>query len=109
MLGEVSKLSETILTDLKEESVKKADIEGLKSGIIQRHDEDSDAIKEFGEKSHLLIRGLDGIKEQLIKAKKDNLCIRISYERWKQAYDSLELLKSGPLVENASTTVLTEI
>lgn len=44
MVGDIAKLTERIFTELKEESVRKADLEGLKSGIIQRNDEDADLI-----------------------------------------------------------------
>jgi hypothetical protein len=39
------------------------------------------------------LKELDELKDQLNKAKKDNLCIRIAYERWKQTYESLDVLK----------------
>lgn len=107
IIGEVTKLSERILEDLKQEGAKKAELDGLKSGIIQRNDEDAGAVKDYAERSSKLLKDLEGVKEQLIKAKKDNLCIRLSYERWKQTYESLDHLKDMKLVD--SPTTLTEL
>ena len=51
-------------------------------------------MREYASKAQSLLRELDMIKEQLTKVKKDNMCIRIAYERWKQTYDSIEALKA---------------
>jgi hypothetical protein len=40
---------------------------------------------------------LSEITEQLNKIKKDNLCIRLAYERWRQTYESLNSLKKNEL------------
>ena len=52
-----------------------------------------DDSSENTEQTEILLKELDGLKDQLTKAKKDNLCIRIAYERWKQTYESLDILK----------------
>ena len=72
----------------------------MKSSIIN-----SDApedVKEASQKSEALITELESLKEQLSKAKKDNLCIRIAYERWRQTYESLDVLKGKSLSHEAS-------
>ena len=50
------------------------------------------------EKSSTLLKELDTLKEQLSQAKKDNLCIRIAYERWKQTYESIDIIKHHTLL-----------
>ena len=72
----------------------------MKSSIIN-----SDApedVKEASQKSEALITELESLKEQLSKAKKDNLCILIAYERWRQTYESLDVLKGKSLPHEAS-------
>ena len=46
--------------------------------------------QEFKVKSQALQHDLSEIVDQLQKAKKDNLCIRLAYERWKQTYECLK-------------------
>ena len=36
-----------------------------------------------------LLQELEAVQEQLFKVKKDNLCIRIGYERWKHTYENV--------------------
>jgi hypothetical protein len=36
------------------------------------------------------------------KAKRDNLCIRIAYERWKQTYESIDILKKPHLMAESA-------
>ena len=72
----------------------------MKSSIV--NSDAPDDVKEASQKSGTLITELESLKEQLTKAKKDNLCIRISYERWKQTYESLDILKGKSLPHEAS-------
>ena len=72
----------------------------MKSSLVN-----SDApedVKEASQKSGALINELESLKEQLTKAKKDNMCIRIAYERWRQTYESLDVLKGKSLPHEAS-------
>lgn len=99
-LNIVTTLSNNVLDELKKEGQQKEEIESMKSSIVN-----SDApadVKEASQKSGALITELESLKEQLTKAKKDNLCIRIAYERWKQTYESLDVLKGKFLPHEAS-------
>ena len=49
-----------------------------------------------------LLEELDTLKDQLSKAKRDNLCIRIAYERWKQTYESIDILKKPHLMAESA-------
>ena len=80
-LNIVTTLSNNVLDELKKEGKHKEEIESMKSSLVE-----SDASvdgKEASQKSGALIAELESLKEQLSKAKKDNLCIRIAFERWK--------------------------
>ncbi len=57
----------------------------------------SQEFKVLAEKKASLMNELSEITEQLNKIKKDNLCIRLAYERWRQTYESLNCLKKNEL------------
>ena len=40
---------------------------------------------------------LEEIEGQLVQAKKDNLCVRIGYERWRHTYECLDRIKQAPV------------
>lgn len=99
-LNIVTTLTNNILDELKKEGQHKEEIESMKSSLVN-----SDApedVKEASQKSGALITELESLKEQLTKAKKDNMCIRIAYERWRQTYESLDVLKGKSLPHEAS-------
>lgn len=56
----------------------------------------SEEIQKIAQKRNYLKLELEAITEQLNKVKKDNLCIRMSHERWRQTYESLKNLKKNP-------------
>ena len=96
----VTTLSNNVLDELKKEGQHKEEIDSMKSSLVN-----SDAptdVKEASQKSGALITELESLKEQLSKAKIDNLCIRIAYERWKQTYERLDVLKGRSLPHEAS-------
>ena len=99
-LNIVTTLTNNVLDELKKEGQHKEEIESMKSSLVN-----SDApedVKEASQKSGALINELESLKEQLTKAKKDNMCIRIAYERWRQTYESLDVLKGKSLPNEAS-------
>ena len=99
-LNIVTTLTDNVLDELKKEGQHTEDIESMKSSLVN-----SDApedVKQASQKSGALINELESLKEQLTKAKKDNMCIRIAYERWRQTYESLDVLKGKSLPHEAS-------
>jgi hypothetical protein len=82
----------------------------LSAGLSDGTDETSQEFKELATATKTLMAELGEIEGLLVQAKKDNLCVRIGYERWKHTYECLDKIKQAPVFkEDLSSEALQDL